>query len=284
MTDWLQIDGDEFARSYGERPMAVGHGLVDHPLLTLDALAELADRMPADSVERNPANLPLVLPGGGNPRGGVDSAGDRIRALAGANDWIVLWNVEQDRAYKALLDEVLDEADRLLAGRDGGICRREGFVFLSSANSLTPVHFDPEHNFLLQVRGTKEMNVGRFATTAAAQRELERFYRGGHRNLEGVPGEPDVFRLEPGTGVYVPTHAPHWVRNGDDVSISFSVTFHTPVVLRHGRVHTLNAGLRRLGLSPRPPGRSVPADRAKSMIVRSMERVRSRRPNRDAAS
>ena len=60
------------------------------------------------------------------------------------------------------------------------------------------MHFDPEHNFLLQVRGTKEMNVAGFVSTDAGQRELERFYRGGHRNLESVPGEPDVFLLEPG--------------------------------------------------------------------------------------
>ena len=39
---------------------------------------------------------------------------------------------------------------------------REGFIFLSAPGSTTPAHTDPEHNFLLQVRGPKEMNVGAF--------------------------------------------------------------------------------------------------------------------------
>ena len=33
----------------------------------------------------------------------------------------------------------------------------QGFIFVSSPNSVTPYHFDPEHNILLQIRGSKVM-------------------------------------------------------------------------------------------------------------------------------
>ena len=57
---------------------------------------------------------------------------------------------------------MLDDVTPLAAGREGTVPRREGFAFLSSADSTTPVHIDLENNFLLQIYGAKEMNVGRF--------------------------------------------------------------------------------------------------------------------------
>ena len=42
----------------------VDHDLVDEPLLTLDALADAADRLPAHLVEHHLADIPRVLPGG----------------------------------------------------------------------------------------------------------------------------------------------------------------------------------------------------------------------------
>ena len=106
----------------------------------------------------------------------MESSGDLVRSIETSNEWVVLWNVESDPRYKALLDEILDPIAALLGDREGGMCRREAFVFISSAESVTPVHFDPEHNFLLQIHGVKQMHVGRFATVEHGQRELERYY------------------------------------------------------------------------------------------------------------
>ena len=37
--------------------------------------------------------------------------------------------------------------------------RREGFIFISSPGSITPFHMDPEYNFLLQIRGEKQISI-----------------------------------------------------------------------------------------------------------------------------
>src|SRR3546814_18644643 len=57
-------------------------------------------------------------------------------------------------------------------------------VFISSPGSITPYHFDPEHNILLQLRGTKVMNVWPAGDERFAPRpQHERYHTGGHRNL-----------------------------------------------------------------------------------------------------
>jgi hypothetical protein len=277
MSSLLDIDPPEFLSALSRRPLWVSHRLVGHPLLSLEALGALADSMPPDRIERQRTDLDLVLPGGGNPRGGVESPGDLVRGIETSNDWVVLWNVENDPRYKALLDEILDPIAAALGDREGGMCRREAFIFVSSAASITPVHFDPEHNFLLQIHGAKRMHIGQFATVTEGQRELERYYIGGHRNIEHMPEEADVFRLEPGRGVYVPSHAPHWVTNEGLACISLSITFHTPAILRRGNLHVVNYHLRRLGRSPSPPDRSKVVDIVKLVFHRAARTARNLR-------
>jgi ribosomal protein L16 Arg81 hydroxylase len=140
------------------------------------------------------------------------------------------------------------------------------------------VHFDPEHNFLLQIRGTKSMNVGRFPSDADGQRELNRYYDGGHRNLETMPVDVQAFEMGPGDGTYVPSFAPHFVKNGPAVSVSLSITFRTRVSERAENVHVFNSNMRRrLHVRRiRPAGNSRTADLTKSAVVASYNRLRGR--------
>ena len=162
-----------------------------------------------------------------------------------------------------------------MLGSDDGMTSREGFIFLSAPGSVTPAHTDPEHNFLLQVRGTKQMNVGRFPDSDTQQLALEQTLGGGHRNVECEPHDPQTFRLDPGAGVYVQPHAPHWVNNGPAASVSLSITFQTQDNQRAIRVHSLNARLRRLGISPTPPGQRPALDRLKEACARALARLRT---------
>ena len=269
----LVLNADAFTTAFGRAPFAVRHTLTDHPLLTVDAVASLADRLPERRIEQNLGDLPLVVPTGAAPRAAL-SPGDIARTIDSNGCWMVLKNIETDPAYRELLDRTLDEVAPYLGRREGGMGRREGFIFLSAPNSVTPVHFDPEHNFLLQVRGTKQMSVGRFDDAASEQRELERYYQGGHRNLDTVPRDSTQFALTPGDGVYVPVHAPHWVTNGPTVSVSLSITFYTRATDRLARVHVCNGFLRRRGLSPRPPGSNPVIDRTKEALTRAARVLR----------
>jgi hypothetical protein len=67
--------------------------------------------------------------------------------------------VERDPAYGALPKATLDALLPVVTPRTGAMPQLEAFIFLSSPNSVTPLHFDPEHNILLQLRGAKTITI-----------------------------------------------------------------------------------------------------------------------------
>ena len=146
-----------FAGAYPERPHRLRHDLPAHPLLGLEALARLGENLPAASVEYNRGDLPLGIDG--KPGGNGLSIGETIRGIAGSGSWAVLKNIEQESEYAALLAELLGELRHEIEPRTGRMLKTQGFVFVSSPNAVTPYHFDPEHNILLQHTGSKTMTV-----------------------------------------------------------------------------------------------------------------------------
>ena len=244
-----------FAGAYPDAPVKLHHGLAGHPLLAIEALAGLAERMPAASVEYNLGKLPLGVRAEDTPSNGL-SLGETIRTIESNGSWAVLKNVERDAAYGALLDAALAELAPIVDARTGAMLNREAFIFLSSPGSVTPFHMDPEHNILLQIRGEKVMTVfpaGDPELVPAVQSEA--FHAGGHRNLnwrDDFRQRGTAVKLLPGDAIHVPVKAPHFVENGGAVSVSLSVTWRSERSVAESELHGLNALLRRRGL---PVGR-----------------------------
>jgi Cupin superfamily protein len=263
MGSLLHIDGSTFSHAFARRSIAVRHGLVDHPLFTLDAIAQLADRLPPDSVRRERGNLPLVNRDGYVDVGeGPPSA--TIRDVERNGFRISLRDIQQDPQYSALINECLDEVEQTLGDREGGMRRRTGYLFITAPASNTPMHFDPEHSFLLQVRGLKHVSVAAFEDDAIRQRELDRYYDAADCDSSAMEEIAEDFRLDPGVGVYLPSFVPHWVTTEAGISVSFSIPFYTEFSERAESVNRINRRLRKMHLSPRGPGRSEPVDRVKA--------------------
>lgn len=282
-TQWLELD-DPLDTAFGVAPTMVRHSLTDHPLLTRDAMVNLAQVMPSDLIEHHLGrDLGLLMP---------DLGWDIMHAppvevaenIEHNGTWMVFWHVEKMAEYRALLHEILDPVMASMGSREGEAQPPEGYIFFSAPSCVTPAHVDPEHNFLLQVRGTKDFVAGSYPDELTRQRTAERYYHGAaHRNLDWMPPEALVAHLEPGTGVYSPYLCPHWVNTGDELSISFSATFQTSRRQRWGAVHRFNGRLRRLGLSPRPPGRSAARDEGKRVGEALVNRAASLVGGRHAA-
>jgi hypothetical protein len=230
MSKLLEIDPAGFDTHFGREPFAVRHNLAGHDLLTVERVAELADALPEANVEHNLGSVDKLVPTGEAPRLEA-TPGEVARGIETNGCWMVLKNIERDPAYRALLDAALDEVDPW-ADREGGMTLREGFIFLTAPNSMTPAHVDPEHNFLLQIRASKVMHTGDFPDAETRKRTLEAFHSGAHRNIDWEPANDNPFPLEPGDGVYMPVAKPHWVTSGPDVSVSLSITFRTPATER----------------------------------------------------
>lgn len=269
----VDIDAAAFADAFARRSVAVHHGLVDHPLFTIDAIARLADRLPPDSVRRERGNLP-VAKYGKYVDVGEGPPSETIRNVERTGTRVTLRDIQQAPEYAELIDECLDEVDPLVADREGGMTQRAGYLFISCPASTTPMHFDREHSFLLQVQGVKHVSVAAFEDDRAAlRRQFDRYVDGRECDFEAMQAVAESFTLEPGVGVYLPSYVPHWVETEAGISISFSIPFDTKYVERAEAVFRINKRMRRLHLSPRPVGASEPVDRAKAAVVRSLTKL-----------
>jgi len=282
MTELVTLDHETLMDNFARAPFPVRHALTEHPLLRLERIAELAESLHESQVESNKGAIPDVVPDGEVEA--VELApGDIVRGIETNGCWMVLKRIETDPEYLALLEESLEAIVPHVAHREGGAVRQEAFLFISAPDSTTPSHIDPEHNLLLQIRGRKDMIVGAFPDGATREAEIERQCGGGHRNLPQPPVDPTTFSMGPGDGVYVPVYAPHMVKNGPEVSISFSITFYTRESERMRSIYAMNARLRRLRLNPRRPGRHPVRDNVKAATWRAahqsgtaVRRLRSR--------
>ncbi|MBP9204167.1 MAG: cupin-like domain-containing protein [Kofleriaceae bacterium] len=242
------------------RIQAVRHHLMDHPLLQLDALIALGQRLEARRLVRTHsadatagtsfADAPVSHP---NPKGAVATLID----LAAARAWTSLLNVQADPLYRTLVDEVLDEVRPVVERHDPGMCYRAGWIFVSSPGAITPFHIDHEHNFILQIRGRKRLYVWDPFDRQVVSEEGQELFHDQHSRArvvwrEELRARARVFDLEPGDGGYMPSTAGHLVENGPEPSITVSFTYYTDSTRRRELLYRGNARLRRLGLTPRP--------------------------------
>lgn len=266
------------------------HNYDRHPLMQLPALGELArELMPRQQCR-------FIRPGTTqasdfwhdpqSPDGrGID---DVFRDIHQPGSWVALYNVEVVPRYRDFLDEVLSDMQPLIEREQGRTWLKTGFIFISAPPSVTPFHIDRENNFWLQIKGRKVMDVWDHRDrNVVAALAVEQFIVS--RSLDAVRlsdahrQRSHTFRVGPGDGVYFPSTSPHmtrsdvdWVTADDAVSISIGVNFYTDLTRRHARVHQTNWALRKIGLTPREPGRSELADTLKAPLGRLLGAARYR--------
>jgi hypothetical protein len=284
---FLDLDHNVFVPSFNARACSVRHRLTDHPLLGMPELLKLAKRLPPKYVRINTGHAPVnatpsEIPG---TTLSVEEGFERI----GENDTrIMLKGIEHDGPYRDLLYSCIGELEALNTPVTRNITEREGYVFISAPNMITPYHMDPEINFLLQIRGRKTFFVlPGYDRSILSEEDIELFYAGLHKSLpfrEEWRDKAVPFHLDPGDGVHIPVNHPHWVQTYDDVSISFAVTLQTSATHRRGIVYALNEKLRRRGLRPVPFGRSPVRDFLKHQGYRLWDVVSRAMPGRKRPS
>jgi hypothetical protein len=272
----LVANADAIRTRFEREPFLVSHALCDHPLLQLPRLIELAVALPQSSVEFNHADIPLHQEYLKTPKNGLSIA-DTLHHIENCHSWMVLKNVEYDAAYRQLLLECLEPLRPYTEAIAPGMCLPEAYIFVSSPRAVTPFHCDPEHNFLLQIRGSKQMAVfDRDNAEVITQPQLEDKANGAHRNLpfsESLHRHEKLFHLAPGNGLHVPMHCPHWVTVDDAVSVSFSITFRSRASARREAALRVNSRLRRLGYQPTKPGQQTWHDEVKFFAERVLKRM-----------
>ena len=277
MTTFSETDLARLREHYPEKPGQLAHRLLDHPLLTLESLVELGKRLPRASVEYNEGDLPYGVDPEEVGHNGL-SVEDTIRRIEECGSWMVLKNVDQDPAYKALLEATLAELAGVIEPVSGEMLCKVGFIFVSSPGAVTPFHLDPEHNVLLQIRGRKTIMIVPGDESVVPPEKHEAYHVGGHRN---VPWHDDYearghkFELAPGDAVHVPLMWPHWVKNGPEPSISFSITWKSRWVYEEAAIRGMNHLLRRIGVTPASPAPFPRRNPAKAYAYRAIRKAQS---------
>lgn len=137
--------------------------------------------------------------------------------------------------------------------------KTQGFIFVTSPGGVTPYHFDPEHNILLQIHGSKVMTQFPAGNAIFAPDEAhESYHTGGARELvwsEELLDGGRQFALGPGEAVYVPVMAPHFVHNGPEPSASLSITWRSEWSFAEADARAFNHAIRRVGIRPSAPHR-----------------------------
>ena len=269
----LIADKELFAASFDHKSFEFQHKLTDHPAFRLDRLMELARETQATRsgdlyYDSGIQDLNHRWDETTKPQ---FSAAEAIQRIENCGAWIVLKRADKDPEYREILNQCMAELQALTGlDLDRVMKVQEVILFITSPKRITTYHIDRECSILLQIRGSKQINIfDRDDRDVLPEEELECFWSVDHNAPRYKPQFQDhaeVYKLTPGTGVHIPVNCPHWLQNGDDISISLNVNFQYRDAVR-ANIYRANYFLRRLGFVPTPPGQSATRDRVKSLAV-----------------
>lgn len=265
----LRIDPAEFANKFNKRHFLVSHQLSGHPLFEIPRLLELAGEVS----QKWPEDLYYDC--------GVTKVGQRwdmsankfpvdeaIRNIESSGAWVDMKSAERNPEYGKLLDSCISDLLQV-SGRQlkKKMRRTQLAIFLTSPNRLSTYHIDSECNFLLQVRGSKQISLfSKFDREVLPEEEIERSWAADTNAATYKPelqSHADVVTLSPGVGVHIPVNAPHWVQNGSDISVSAAILYHW-YNHAYANVYAANYLLRtKFHADPTPPFQSKLLDAVK---------------------
>ncbi|HTB67225.1 MAG TPA: hypothetical protein VK727_13430 [Steroidobacteraceae bacterium] len=186
-----------------------------------------------------------------------------------------------DAGFRQLMNDLFSEVMALRGGLRGErLVRLESAVFITSAASTTPFHFDPEIAFFFQIEGDKSYHV--YPPASLREADLEKFYLRGQVSIGQVDLKAcdstleRVFELHAGVGFHQPQNSPHWVQTRASRSVSYSFVYETDATRARGRARACNYYLRKVGMQPFKPGSRPVLDAVKAGAMRMVIPVRNR--------
>lgn len=266
----IKTDAQNFREKFNRSPFIFSHNLTGHPLFEVPRLVELSNSLLSKGKKENVLCM-LSDSSAQQKWGDLPQKEQVVEAIADIEEsgtLIFLKGVHLDLEYKALLDKCLGEFEELTSVPLGAeITWSMATIIISSPRSFTPYHIDHESNFLFQIQGEKEVYLfDPDDRSVLTEQEIEEYYTGNFQSAiykEENQNKANIYNLIPGKGVHQPPRSPHWVKNGNNVSISLSINFCMQSIDWQAKVYQINHYLRKLGLEPTPPGRSSLQDSLK---------------------
>ena len=209
----------------------------------------------------------------------IDSS-ELIREIETGQTWIILKHIEREPGYREIFENCICDILRLTGSEIvKSIKWFEAILFITSPNRVTEYHIDRECSWLLQIHGDKDMHLfDRADKDVLPDEELERYWVVNNLCAVYKPqyeSRAIVYHMRPGTGVHSPVNTPHWLQNGNNVSVSLNINFQ----LHESAWENLfkaNYYLRRAGFTPSPPGKFPLADSIKTRVYTAVQGIQRR--------
>jgi Cupin superfamily protein len=270
----LDIDSRSYQSLYNRTPFGFKHNLHQLEIFQFDSISELLDRYTGASND-------YYVAGSAAAAGSAFFDAPHIKLtpkeashqLNERPTRILLKRLENhDDRFRKLLDLIIKQIRSIPGGLgDQPILRIQSSLFITSAASTTPLHFDPEVGFFTQIEGDKTYHV--YSPDDVPEQDLEDFYVRGKVSIGQLdmaqrdPGKEQIYNLKAGDGFHQPQNAPHWVETCGSRSISYSCVFETQADRALGRTRAFNYYERKLGMKPTPPGKNSQLDSVKAEAI-----------------
>ena len=267
------VDRSKFAENFNKRPFLLDHSLDTHPAFTMDRLHDLLERsLPIPNKVYWNAGKKAIGQKWKDRPGRDFSIEEAFRRIRETDAWIIIFGADRDPEIHALLEQGLAEVQGMTGiPLDKEAKSSQSIIFITSPHRITEYHIDKECSLLLQIHGKKTIHVfDQKDREVLPETELERFWSVDNNAAIYKPelqGRAISFLLEPGKAVHIPINAPHWLENGDDISVSINQNFEYKNE-KLANIYRANYYARRMGLSPLAPGRSFMRDRIKAHGMR----------------
>jgi hypothetical protein len=270
----LNIDPKSYEAFYNKTPFGFTHNLHQLEIFQFDSILELLDRYTGSSNDYYVAGSAAAAGSAFFDAPHIKlTPRDAIHRLDERPTRILLKRLENhDERFRTLMDLIIKQLRSIPGGLgDQPILRIQSSLFITSAASTTPLHFDPEVGFFTQIEGDKTYHV--YSPDDVREQDLEKFYVKGKVSIGQLdmsqrdPGKEQVYNLSAGHGFHQPQNAPHWVETCGSRSISYSCVFETNADRALGRTRAFNYYERKLGMQPTPPGKNSQLDNIKAEAI-----------------
>ena len=276
-------NGPEFRQSFNQGSFLFEHDLDHEPLLSLPSLAALAARLETLGSYYWSGSPAAIGDGWDAGRAGQCGLAEAVATIERGNSLIMLKDAIDDPLFGPLFHGIVEQIYALCgSAMHDDVELSRATILIASPGRWTPYHADADSNFLMQIAGAKQFGVFSHADrTLVTDREIEQLLCG---DVNGAVYKPErrheavVHDLHPGRGIHVPSFAPHWARNGSEVSIALSLNFDLKSIGRLASICRVNRRFRRLGLHPAAPGLHPRRDDAKALAARVSPARLLRRP------
>ncbi|MDF3070717.1 MAG: hypothetical protein K0R38_6318 [Polyangiaceae bacterium] len=258
-------------------PFVFEHSLTDHPALSLESLARTIPELPAHCLNHSKGldNVALNFDRSFDEHKNGLSLMQSFERLKEVSSYITIMDPIDHPAFRDLYRDLKSDVEDLQrkAGRAPRVYEGRMWLFIASPNAITPFHFDRYSNFLMQIRGSKQMAVfPNFREEIVPARVCESYMdREPSKDLwrDDLDVHASKYDFRPGAALHIPFAGGHYVKNGaEDISVSLSFFFQTDETNRW--VHAMqfnNRVHRHLGVQLSPIGKSRFRDKLKASTL-----------------